>query len=121
MKKLSKLLSIIVLALMLLTITSNIVLATGITDPKNIIGTAPTGNGIQNVGKKVVGIIQTVGSVISVVVLVVLGIKYMMGSTEEKAEYKKTLMPYLIGAVLIFAASNLASVVFNFATQITTT
>ncbi|MEI3401230.1 MAG: hypothetical protein V8R51_02250 [Clostridia bacterium] len=45
---------------------------------------------------------QTVGIVLSVVILIILGIKYMMGSAEEKAEYKKTMIPYLIGAVSVF-------------------
>lgn len=40
----------------------------------------------------------------------------MMGSAQEKAEYKKTMIPYLIGAVLIFAASNIAGWIYNFAT-----
>ena len=42
----------------------------------------------------------------------------MMGSAEEKAEYKKTLLPYIIGAALVFAASTVASVIFNFASSI---
>ena len=42
----------------------------------------------------------------------------MMGSAEEKAEYKKTLLPYIIGAALVFAAATIASVVFNFASSI---
>ena len=45
----------------------------------------------------------------------VIGIKYMMGSAEEKAEYKKTMIPYLIGAVLLFAAVNLATYIYGIA------
>ena len=63
----------------------------------------------------ILGIIQVVGSIISVIALVVIGIKYMAGSIEEKAEYKKTMLPYLIGSVLLFAASQLVSVIYNFA------
>ena len=48
-------------------------------------------------------------------ILMVLGIKYMMGSAEEKAEYKKTMIPYLIGAVLLFAAVNLATYIYGIA------
>ena len=44
----------------------------------------------------ILGVVQTVGSLIAIISLIVLGIKYMMGSVEEKAEYKKTLMPYFI-------------------------
>ena len=32
---------------------------------------------------------------------------------ERKAEYKKTLMPYVIGAVFVFAASSIAGIIYN--------
>ena len=89
-------------------------------NPLELEGNAPTNgaNKIQSVGNSVVGILQTVGIVLSVVILIILGIKYMMGSSEEKAEYKKTMIPYIVGAALIFAASVLANVVFEFFTNI---
>ena len=77
--------------------------------------TAPKDSTYQTVGQKVIGIIQVVGIIISVVCLMILGIKYMMGSAEEKAEYKKTFIPYIIGAVLLFAASALANSIYNLA------
>lgn len=70
-------------------------------------------NATYDIGNNILGIIQTVGILLSVGCLMVLGIKYMMGSAEEKAEYKKTFIPYIIGAVLLFAASALAKVVYN--------
>lgn len=75
-------------------------------------------NTIDNVGQNIVTIIGTIGSIISVVVLVALGIKYMMGSTEEKAEYKKTLLPYVIGASLLFGASIFSSIIYNIAIEL---
>ncbi len=65
-----------------------------------------------------VGIIQIVGTIVAVGVIMVLGIKYMMGSAEEKAEYKKTMLPYFIGAILLFAATNLAGIVYTWANAI---
>lgn len=112
--KLSKVLSILAIALMVLFIASNFVSAI---DPSSISITT-SGSGTQKVtelGGRIIGIIQVGGSVVAVAILVVLGIKYMMGSTEEKAEYKKTLIPYIVGAVLIFAASQIAGMVFNLA------
>ena len=73
---------------------------------------------VKTVGGKVVGIIQVVGTIVAVGMLIVIGIKYMMGSAEEKAEYKKTLFPYFIGAILIFAAVNLADMVYTWASTI---
>lgn len=71
-----------------------------------------------NVGNEVIGIIQVVGIMISVAVLMILGIKYMMGSAEEKAEYKKTFIPYIVGAILLFAAAALSKSLFNLAGKI---
>lgn len=73
---------------------------------------------IEDSGNKVISIISTAGSIISVIVLVILGIKYMIGSVEERAEYKKIMLPYLIGAALIFAGSRIAGVIFNVAKDI---
>lgn len=64
---------------------------------------------------KVITVVQTVGSIASVVCLIVIGIKYMTGSVEEKAEYKKTLVPYVIGAALVFTITNLLSIVYHIA------
>lgn len=75
-------------------------------------------NEIQDVGNKAVTIISTIGSILSVIVIIVLGIKYMLGSVEEKAEYKKTLLPYVIGAAFIFAASTISQIIYELAIQI---
>lgn len=121
-KKTVKLINICVIMLFTILAFSNIAFAT--ITPGTITGTAPTqgaNTAIQNVGNDIVGVLTTVGVVLSVVILIVIGIKYMMGSAEEKAEYKKTMMPYIVGAALIFAASALATVVYNFMKGISTT
>lgn len=68
---------------------------------------------LESLGNTIIGAVQVVGSIISVAVLAIIGIKYMTGSVEEKAEYKKTLMPYLIGAILLFGISNILAVVVS--------
>ena len=119
MKKMSKVLSIMLMVMMLVMITTNVFAIPDDITPKTIDGNSDVNVGdITTLGNSVVKIITTAGIVVSVIILVVLGIKYMMGSAEEKAEYKKTLMPYVIGAALVFAASSIATVVFNFATSI---
>lgn len=66
---------------------------------------------VKDIGNKIIGIVQFIGSFASVIVLVVLGIKYMSGSVEEKAEYKKTMVPYLIGAIMVFGITNLLGII----------
>ena len=81
-------------------------------------GTSSDAQEIKTVGNKVIQILSVIGSILSVIVIIVLGIKYMMGSVEEKAEYKRTLLPYLIGAAFIFAASSIAGIVYEVAIKI---
>lgn len=111
MKKIAKIL-LVMLVIMTIIAAISPVFAT---DPSKLAG-EPTSD-FDNIGKKIIGMVQAIGSIIAVLMLVVLGIKYMMGSAEEKAEYKKTMIPYLIGAVLIFAASQIAGMVYNFASK----
>ena len=47
-----------------------------------------TTNGISNVGNRIIGVISPIGIVVSVIILMVIGIKYMVGSAEEKSKYK---------------------------------
>lgn len=70
---------------------------------------------LEQAGNKLIQIISTIGSILSVIVIIVLGIKYMTGSIEEKASYKKSLLPFLIGAIFIFAASSVASIIYGIA------
>ena len=81
-----------------------------LTGSDNVTGTTQ----ITSLGQSLVGILQVVGIVLSVIVLIVLGIKYMLGSAEEKSEYKKSMIPYIVGAALIFAASIFANVIYQF-------
>lgn len=59
----------------------------------------------------IVTTLSTVAIVVGIVGLIILGIKYMMGSVEEKAEYKKTLIPMLIGFIMIFAIGTIVKVI----------
>lgn len=73
---------------------------------------------IKGMGGQIIGVVRTVGVLVAVVILLILGIKYMVGSAEEKADYKKSMIPYLVGAVLIFAASTIAGIVYDMASAL---
>lgn len=59
----------------------------------------------------VVRLIQIAGAGIAIIMIILLGIKYMLASPGAKAEYKKTAMPIVIGCLLLFAASFVAGVI----------
>lgn len=71
--------------------------------------------GITDLGGTIISVVRTVGVLVAVVILLILGIKYMMGSAEEKADYKKSMIPYIVGAVLVFSASTIAGIVYDMA------
>ena len=60
---------------------------------------------------RTLAIIGIIGIVMSVIYLVLMGIKMMMGSAEEKAEYKQFLLRYLIGFILISGTSTILTLV----------
>ena len=105
MKKLIKILPIVMTVFMVFTTVAPVL---GTVGGVSIDLNKGDTTGITNIGNNILSIIRVLGTVIAVGVLMVLGIKYMMGSAEEKAEYKKTMIPYLVGAILLFAAVNLA-------------
>ena len=114
MKKYLKLITIIFLCLAILT-PSFAFASDGInTDNfKNIYNTNGTTE-VTKAGGQVVRIIQIIGIIVSVGALIIIGIKYITSSPNEKAETKHQLMAYAIGAVLIFAGSAFLKVIADF-------
>lgn len=110
-----KLISTIMTIVMIIAISTSVFAAdfkpNALTGNTGVNGT----NEIWDLGKDIMGLIQIAGMVVAVVIIAVLGIKYLMGSTQEKAKYKETMMPYLIGAILLFAAPGIANMVYEFA------
>lgn len=135
MKKTVKIMSVLLLVTILLASVGSVVFAASTSsnteqastssNPEQVLGAMQnaaqngSANGTEEIttlGGRIVSIVQVVGVVIAVVIILVIGIKYMIGSAEEKAEYKKTMMPYLVGAILIFAGSTIVNVVYNLVT-----
>lgn len=88
----------------------------GVYEPTDL--DADTANKIEGIASKILTVITDIGMVISVIMLGFIGIKYMIGSVEEKAEYKKDMIPYLIGAMLLFGITAFVKVLMAFGNQI---
>lgn len=118
-KKTMKLISVLLVAIMCVFCISSICMAE--VDPAQIDGkdTSIDTDKIQGIGNQIATVIRNVGIVAAVLIIMYLGVKYMLGSAEEKAEYKKVFMPYLIGAALLFGASAIAQAVISFSSGIT--
>lgn len=75
-------------------------------------------SGIGDSIRDVIGLLQIAGTGIALVVVTMLGIKYMIASPSEKADTKKQIMPILIGCILLFGAITIVSAITEFSAVI---
>ena len=68
-----------------------------------------------NKAGQVLGYIRLVGIIVAVASLMVIGIKFMLASAEEKAEYKKKMIPYIIGFIMLIAIISILTAIQEFA------
>ena len=121
MKKAYKALSVLMIVVMIVFACTN-VFAVDIDTIMTQSKTAVSEDGatsMNKIGGTIIGYVTSAAMVIAVVMVAVLGIKYMMGSVEEKAEYKKSFMPLIIGAVLVFGASAVAKIIISLSSTFT--
>ena len=62
----------------------------------------------------IIFIMQVALSGFALIMLIVIGIKFIGGSVQEKAEIKKHLVMYVLGATLLFGATGLVQVLKTF-------
>ena len=76
-------------------------------------GELETSATLLKLGGIITGALKIIGIIAAVVTLVILGIKYMTGTIAEKAEYKKTMIPYIVGAVFLCIGGVLIELIFK--------
>ena len=58
-------------------------------------------------------ILLVTGILIALIVGMILGIKFIMGGIEEKAEIKTMIIPYIVGCVVVFGAFTIWKIVVD--------
>ncbi len=128
MKGTIKLLSVLMIAVMLVSMIPVQVFAddkttttgtysgliTEIDDKGKGVDNSEGATAIKETVGKIIKLIRNVAVIAGVLILTVLGFKYMLGSAEEKADYKKSLVPLVVGIVVIMAAAQIMSMIFSF-------
>lgn len=66
---------------------------------------------LKNAGELILGLVQAIGTSVAVIMIVIIAIKYFISAPDQKADVKSKLIPYVIGAVLLFGASNILGIV----------
>lgn len=121
MKKTLKVFSVILLAMTLLFAFSQPVsfaaygqgtqeiITNATTDPEG----SDVDSSVNKLSTTIINWIWYISIIIAVIVVMVIGIKYLIGSTQEKAEYKKNLIPLVVGIVLIVFATTIVKFLFS--------
>lgn len=115
MKKTVKVLAILLLAIILIAFSANVFAAELSPSDLNDKVTYGDSDGLSSKAGQIMGMIRNVSVIAAVIILMVLGVKYMLGSVEEKADYKKSFIPLIIGIILVVSATTIATFVFNMA------
>ena len=121
-KKVTKILSILLVAVLMLGIATTPVLASASMSWDGITITSNTSSNVvtstENIAGTILGVVQVIGVAVAVIMLIVLAIKYISAAPNDKAEIKKHAVVYVVGAVVLFAASGILEIIKGFATQI---
>ena len=121
--KLNKMMKIIVALLVIAVVAivaSQAVMAVDpATAPLKTTFTQQDNSGASNAAANIIGMIiniaQVIGMGVAIIMLIVLAIKYIAASPEGKAEIKKNATIYVVGAVILFAASGILGIIRRFA------
>lgn len=120
-RKSVKVLLILLISIFIISIMQNLVFASSTTEAITAMGNMKgadieDGTGkLGNVINAVIGLIQVAGTGISMIMVTMLGIKYILAAPSDKADVKKQIAPLVVGAIILFAAVNLVSIVATIA------
>lgn len=112
-----KVLKIISIALVIVCICSCVFAAEDLTKGMEVKLNGKSSGFIGTFFGMLLGVLQAIGVGVTLVSLVIAGIKYMISSTNDKASIKQQAIPFVIGGTIIFASSTIVKLIANFADQ----
>ncbi len=115
MKKLTKILTVVLLVAIIVMSVSEVFGAGAIINQIETSANSANVNtsSIAGMAGKIIAYLRNAAVIIGVIIIIILGIKYMTGSVEEKAGYQKSFVPLIIGIIVVVAATSIASFLFG--------
>lgn len=118
MKKALKVISIVLIAFTLLFSVAQPTFAkqdlNGVLENvNNATNNSTVDDGVNTLAGTVINWLWVISIIAAIIVIMVIGLKYIIGSTQEKAEYKKSLIPLVVGILLIVFATTIVKFLFK--------
>ena len=104
--------------LLAVIISTNVMLPVYAVDISEVINASTTtdiDSDVDELRGKAIGVMQVIGIAVASIMLVVVAIYYIISAPNDRAEIKKYIIPFTIGAVFIFASVGIVELVKNFA------
>lgn len=91
-------------------------MAVSMSDAETIMGQkdATINSKLTGFMEKAAGFAQIVAAGVATVMLLAISIKYMMASTEERADLKQHAVVYVLGVILLYAGVGIIEIIKNF-------
>lgn len=123
-KKTLKKVVVILMVLIQLVIISNSVLGATTTQADtitsldgNIDTNSKAARTIIGVSKTLLELLQLIGIAVGLIMLVIIGIRFILKSDKEKPDFKNVAMNYIFGAICIFGATTILTFIQKIAIQ----
>jgi len=118
----NKSIRILSLALLLLTMLTNVSCAdTAVQSPESVRVASSSGylgisqphieEGLVGSLGGIISVVQIVGTAVAVGASIYLGIRYILSSVEEKADIKKKMVPFIVGVVIFYGATGILQLI----------
>lgn len=123
-KKVMKMLAIMLIALMVVAVSSQAVFAKTAKDDSMKLDQFKSGDNsgasesAQNIISALITIVQIIGTGVAIIMLIVLAIKYISAAPGDKADIKKHAVVYVVGAIVLFAATGILQIIKSFSSNI---
>lgn len=122
-KKLIKIIFLILFIVFIFSFCNMVIAATGSELTEKFNGVSENTTSGEDIIVKIIGAVlsavRIVAIGVSIIMISVLGIKYMSVAPSEKANIKNQLITFTIGAAVVFGTTTILKIIMNLATNAT--
>ena len=119
MKIIKKMFIVFIILILIFNIIQSTVYATGVySSIKKIANSSSTGGAVtsvNNMAGSIISIAKVICAGVAIIMITVIAMKYMLAAPSEKADIKKHAVVYVVGAIIMFAATAILQIIQSFA------
>lgn len=83
-----------------------------------VLSNFSTASSVSNISDTVFSVVSSVANVAMIAAVIVMGIKYMLTSADERAGVKERMVPLVIGIAMVYASTQILGLIVEFASNL---